>query len=28
MPQQSYEAWNPYARKAREEEERFAGTWR
>jgi len=28
MPQQSYEDWNPYARKAREEEERFAGTWR
>jgi len=28
MPQQSYEDWNPYARQAREEEERFAGTWR
>ena len=28
MPQQSYEAWNPYTRRAREEEERFAGTWR
>ena len=25
---QGYEVWNPYARKAREEEERFAGTWR
>lgn len=31
MPQpasQGYEVWNPYARQAREEEERFAGTWR